>query len=135
MEEIFTKLNGFENYSISNSGMVRNDKTGKILKLSNCLDYRIVFLKNNENKFVLKGVLTLIDEVFIPNPDHSKIPSINTPGAKGVSRHLKNKNWNATINDTSKAINLNGLNFTNSTYDVRTNTTKKNGACSAPNKI
>ena len=34
--------------------------------------------------------------------------------------------WNASVNDTSMAINLSGLNFINSTYDVRTgNNTNK----------
>ena len=45
MEE-YRKIKGFENYSVSNLGNVRNDKTNKILKQFNRSGYKLLELNN-----------------------------------------------------------------------------------------
>ena len=136
MEEIFKKINGFDNYSVSNFGIVRNDKTGKILKPSNTNGYYKVSLKDNENKSKTKRVHRLIGEAFIPNPnnkpviDHidnnklnndianlrwasikentynSKLSTRNTSGVKGISWHSRDKCWRARIRVNDNEIHL-----------------------------
>jgi hypothetical protein len=43
MEE-FRKIDGFQNYSISNLGKVRNDRTNRILKVGNSKGYKLCVL-------------------------------------------------------------------------------------------
>ncbi len=66
--EIWKVINGFPNYSVSNEGRVRNNKTGKIL--SPCADsngYLSVGLCREGKRFT-KRVHKLVAETFIPNP-------------------------------------------------------------------
>ena len=62
--EIWIKIDGFNNYSVSNTLNIRNDKTGKLLKKPNsscviivkngkkiCLDIFDIYYKTFERKF------------------------------------------------------------------------------------
>ena len=64
--EIWIKIDGFNNYSVSNTLNIRNDKTGKLLKKPNsscvitvkngkkiCLDIFDIYYKTFERKFEL----------------------------------------------------------------------------------
>lgn len=69
MEE-FRKVKGYENYSVSNIGNVRNDKRNKIL--SSCLSrghQQVILCENAEKKhwYIHKLMLLAFD---IPNPDN-----------------------------------------------------------------
>jgi arginyl-tRNA--protein-N-Asp/Glu arginylyltransferase len=127
--EIFTKVKGHENYSISNRGKVRNDTTNKIMKLSNSNGYKVVSLNCKQCK-----VHRLVANAFIPNPqkkeyvDHinndktdnivsnlrwatnmenqhnSRLCVNNTSGYKGVNRH--NSKWRAQIRHNGKKIDI-----------------------------
>ena len=48
MVETFKKFDGFENYSVTDHGNVRNDKTGRILKPGCDRGYLKVCLRKNE---------------------------------------------------------------------------------------
>jgi hypothetical protein len=63
-DEIWIKIEGFNNYSVSNTLNIRNDKTGKLLKKPNsncvfivkngkniCLDIFDIYFKIFERKF------------------------------------------------------------------------------------
>ena len=120
--ENWKKVAGFETYSVSDRGNVRNDKTGRILKPgTNTHGYLFVNLKKN-NKSSIKDVHRLVSLAFIPNlenkkyVDHinnyktnnklenlrwataqqnqqnSKLSKKNTTGTKGVSFVKKQKN-------------------------------------------
>ena len=131
MEE-FKIIQEFENYSVSNLGCVKNDKTNIILKpYYTTKGYRIVKL-NNKNQRIHR----LVALAFIPNPDNKlyvdhidnnpqnnnmnnlrwctqqenqqnkKIKINNTSGYKGVCYSKKNKKWNAYITINYKNISL-----------------------------
>ncbi len=50
MVETYKNIEGFENYSVSDYGNVRNDKTGRILKPDfNRGYFRVCLMKNKQN--------------------------------------------------------------------------------------
>jgi hypothetical protein len=67
MEE-FKVINGFENYSVSNLGNVKNNKTNRILKHDIWKGYRTVKLNKIKQK-----VHRLVAMTFIPNPNNNLI--------------------------------------------------------------
>ena len=71
--EIFKKIEGFNGYSISNLGTVRNDKTGKFLKFFKKREgYLQVQLGKKNNPLY---VHRLVANAFIPNI--FDLPTIN----------------------------------------------------------
>ena len=136
MVETYKIIEGFENYSVSDFGNVRNDKTGRILK--GCDDGRGYFqvdLRNNKIKHK-KKIHQLVAQAFLQNPenkkcvDHidndkqnnnlinlryatlqengrnAKLSSKNTSGTKGVSWNKNRNKWRAQIKINGKSIHL-----------------------------
>jgi hypothetical protein len=131
MEE-YRKIKGFENYSVSNLGNVRNDKTGKIFQQSYIKGYKRVHFDDKKSYKVHR----LVAESFIPNSnnkpsvDHidnnkannrvenlrwascdenvfnSSIGKHNTSGIKGVHWNIKQHKWKAQINYNGQRIHL-----------------------------
>jgi hypothetical protein len=127
--EIFIKVKGYENYSVSNLGNVRNDTKDKILKQSDSNGYKVVSLNSKQHK-----IHRLVANAFIPNPnnkdcvDHinndrgdNKVSNLrwvtnqenqfnsglcvkNTSGYKGVNWH--NSKWRAQIRHNGKKIDI-----------------------------
>ena len=136
MVETYKKIDGIENYSVSDHGNVRNEKTGKNLKGSyNDQGYIRVCLNNNKIKHH-KYIHKLVAEAFLLNPENKKcvdhidnnkqnnhlinlrfatakengqnrsINKNNTSGTKGVSWNKKAMKWTAQIKINGKTINL-----------------------------
>ena len=84
-------IEGYANYSVSDNGQVRNDKTGKIL--SPALDsngYRFVLLcKNGEQKHGY--IHRLVAEAFIPNPDNLR--DVNHRDGNKQNNRKSNLEW------------------------------------------
>ena len=130
------KIEGFENYSVSDHGNVRNNQTGKNLKGGdNGKGYLQVDLRKNKTRHI-KVIHKLTAEAFLLNPenkkcvDHidnnkqnnkpinlrfatsqengqnAKLSSKNTSGAKGVCWNKKDNRWTAQITINRKRINL-----------------------------
>lgn len=94
--ETFKKIENFNNYSISNFGNVRNDKTGRILKYyTKPSGYKQVQLGR---KTIPQYVHRLVAIAFIPNTDNK--PQVNhINGDKGDNR-AENLEWvTASEND------------------------------------
>ena len=134
-QENWKTVAGFESYSVSDHGNVRNDKTKRILNFG----YRNKYLKVNlrkDNKQSTQDIHWLVATAFLQNPenkkcvDHknndrknnklenlrwataqqnqqnSKLSKKNTSGTKGVYFHKNSKKWSAQICINGKVINL-----------------------------
>ena len=135
-EELFKSIDGYDNYSISNFGNVKNNKTNRILKPGNHKQgYKQINLcKNGKQKFFL--IHRLVGIAFLENPDNKqKVDHIdnnpsnnnvknlrwatssdngcnrgrtknNKSGFKGVSFHKQSKKYQAMININDKNKHL-----------------------------
>ena len=66
------KIEGFENYSVSDFGNVRNDKTGRILEGKINQGYlRVHLMKNKRRHKIYIHKLTV--EAFLLNPDKKNL--------------------------------------------------------------
>jgi len=90
--EYWKKIKGYENYSISTKGRIRNDKYNRILKQSIGLGgyYRVVLWKNNISKSMFVHKLVL--ETFV------------TKDKKNISNHIDNDKKNNNIENLEYAI-------------------------------
>ena len=78
------------NYSISSTGVVRNDITGKILKTNFSKGYERLNLNHN-GKFKQYLVHRLVATAFIPNPDNK--PEVNHINGVKSCNHVFNLEW------------------------------------------
>jgi HNH endonuclease/NUMOD4 motif/AP2 domain len=128
--EFWQAIVGYEDYSISTAGRVRNEKKNKELRQSTySCGYYAVYLHGKQF-----GVARLIAQAFIPNPDNlAEVDHINRNktdnrvdnlrwasrgqqganrdkfkegGYKGVSLHKRNNKWIAKIRVNNKHYNL-----------------------------
>lgn len=136
MQEEYRVINDYPNYSVSNWGRVRNDKTGKILDFKNRgFGYVDVILYKNKSK-TIRSVHKLVATAFIPNDEkyrhvihlngqlfsnfaynlkwcsvdekYKKISlrKNNTSGSPGVSFCKKTQKWKSYLRFNNKTIHL-----------------------------
>ena len=102
MEEEWRKIEGYDNYSISNLGQVRNDKTKKIKKIYiHKNGYASLHLNNNRTRkrFLIHR---LVGEVFIPNSEN--LPQIHHIDGNRLNNNISNLRWVTNI-ENSQSIN------------------------------
>lgn len=89
--ETFVKIDGFENYEVSNLGKVRNIKSGRILKPQLHRDgyLRYNLWKNNKQKNLF--LHRIIATAFIDNP--GKKPYVNHIDENKLNNDLRNLEW------------------------------------------
>ena len=99
---MFKEINGFENYSISEDGLVMNNY-GKILKSrKDRYGYDVLQLSNNNKKYTI-GVHRLIGIMFISNPNN--YPQIDHIDRDKLNNNLINLRWcNASMNGMNRGI-------------------------------
>lgn len=90
MQEIWKKVDGFPNYSVSNLGRVRNDKSGKQLKPYNMLGYTQVTLRHG-GMSVKHTIHRLVAKAFIPNPEGK--PQVNHIDGIRSNNCVDNLEW------------------------------------------
>ena len=112
--EIWKKIDGYENYSVSNMGRVRNDTTDKILSPGkDGGGYYQVFIGRKSRK-----VHRLVAIAFIPNPDN--LPQVNHINEDKTDNRADNLEW------CTAAYNINhGTRSKRSGVTKRTNTKNK----------
>ena len=87
------------NYSVSNKGEVRNDKTGRILKKTvSTTGY--LFVQLFDKKTHMKYVHRLVGEAFIPNPDF--LPQIDHIDGDKKNNDVSNLRW-VSVSENSLA--------------------------------
>ena len=85
------KIEGFENYSVSDTGEIRNDLTGKKLKsFVSSTGYKISHLSANGIKKTVK-LHRIIAKAFIPNPNNKKC--VNHINGNKQDNSLNNLEW------------------------------------------
>ena len=89
--ETFVKIEGFENYEVSNLGKVRNMKTGKILKtsLNNNGYLGLRLCGHDKRKYLLLHRIIAI--AFIDN--HEEKPCVNHIDENKLNNDLSNLEW------------------------------------------
>lgn len=87
--ERWKKIVGFENYSVSDMGRVRNDRTGKMLKgCTKVNGYQQVNLYPGQK---MVSVHRLVALAFIPNPDN--LPQVNHKSEDKTDNRASNLEW------------------------------------------
>lgn len=85
------KIKDFPNYSISNTGLVRNDITGKFKKIQHDnYGYLVCALYHHQERKLYK-IHRLIAEYYIPNPDNK--PYINHINGIKDDNRIENLEW------------------------------------------
>lgn len=91
-------INGFPNYSVSNTGVVVNTKKNKTMVIYTRKGYCLVKLSSN-GKSVEKKVHRLVAEAFIPNPNNYSC--INHKDENPLNNSVENLEWcNHKYNNT-----------------------------------
>ena len=114
MDEIYKKIDDYENYEISNQGNVCNIVTGKVLKPSKDTNgyYHVRLSKNGITKTI--KIHRLVGFAFIPNPENLReIDHIDQNKANNsisnlrwVSRSNNNRNKPKKQNTSSKYMGV-----------------------------
>ena len=101
MEEEWREIEGYDNYSISNLGNVKNFATKNILKQQKDKDnycYISFRTPNSGRKLVRKQVHRLVGLAFIPNPDN--LPQIHHIDRNPSNNNVNNLMWVSNIENT-----------------------------------
>lgn len=91
MGDMWSKINGFPNYSVSRNGDVRNDISGKLktpVKGNNGY-YRVDLYRDGKRK--TRRVHRLVSEAFIDNPEDK--PQINHKDGNKSHNNFDNLEW------------------------------------------
>ena len=89
--ETFVKIEGFENYEVSNLGKVRNIKSGRTLKPRLDKDGYLVhglYKNNKQNQLLLHRIIAT---AFIDNPEEK--PQVNHIDENKLNNDLSNLEW------------------------------------------
>ena len=89
--ETFVKIEGFENYEVSNLGKVRNIKSGKVLKPQlnrNGYLMHLLYENNKQKHLYLHRIIAI---AFIDNPEEK--PCVNHIDENKLNNDLSNLEW------------------------------------------
>lgn len=89
--ERFIKISGYDNYSVSNKGRVRNDKSGRILKPRVGTSGYLQVNPCKDGKSQNKSVHRLVAEAFIPNP--KGLSEVNHINEDKTDNRVENLEW------------------------------------------
>ena len=89
-EEEFKRIEGYDNYLVSNYGNVKNNKTNRIIKQNTHNGYRRICLckKGKQKSFFIHR---LVAKAFLENPDEK--PMIDHIDNNPANNNVKNLRW------------------------------------------
>lgn len=91
-EEKWKLIPGFTNYEASTCGRIRNNKTGRIRKLTLGLDgYLVVNIKKPGVKEKVEKVHRMVAMTLIPNPENK--PTVNHKIHETTNNNISNLEW------------------------------------------
>ncbi len=91
MEEVWKVIPGFEGYSASSEGRIRNDKTGNVLKANKKEDGYVHIKLTSRKKSMSKLVHQVVAMAFLPNPEAH--PEINHKNSIRSDNRVENLEW------------------------------------------
>jgi|688.fasta_scaffold502346_1 hypothetical protein len=106
-QEEYRQIEGYDNYSVSNLGNVRNDKTGRILQ--GCL-HKLGYLHINlykEGKKKMYKIHRLVSIAFLPNPNN--LPEVDHINRLPYDNRLENLRWISIGNNERNKKKREGL--------------------------
>lgn len=106
--DTWKKIPNYENYSVSDSGLIRNDKTGKVKATksdSKGRDYQHVDLYSGGKGRSMR-VHRLVAQAYIPNPENK--PEVNHKDGNPRNNNVSNLEW-ATKSENMKHAVATGL--------------------------
>ena len=110
MKEKWLLITNWENYAVSNTGKIKNVKTGKFLKLfENKSGYLTVSLCQNRKQATFR-VHRLVALMFIDNPDCKK--EVNHKDGNKKNNNINNLEW-MTHKENDTHARKNGLKHEN----------------------
>jgi len=107
MKEQWKKISGYENYSVSNLGRIRNDKTGLMQNQYLSNKYFLVCLSQGR-KWKMFRAHRLVAMAFVPNPENK--PCINHKNLNKTDNRVENLEW-CTQNHNMSHAYRNGVKF------------------------
>ena len=107
-ENTMKKIEGFENYSVTEDGKIYNNKFNRLLKHAIVDGYHKVGLFNKaEGIYNMKKLVhRLVAEAYIPNPDNKE--TVNHIDGDKSNNHVSNLEW-ATRSENVQHAYSNGL--------------------------
>ena len=106
MADTWSKIRGYDNYSVSENGDIRNDGTGKLKSARlNRYGYPVVDLYSNGERRS-ERIHRLVAEAFVPNPDGKK--QVNHINGDKTNNRLDNLEWVTPSENMRHAVD-NGL--------------------------
>lgn len=103
MNEEFKVIKGFSNYSITKKGIVKNNKTEKILKPCLSSGYLCLTLVTDEKRKIFTSVHRLILLAYDYNENHEKLKVNHKDGDK-LNNSVENLEWCTSKENTHHAI-------------------------------
>lgn len=85
------RIEGFENYEVSDTGLVWSHLSNTLIKGQLTHGYRCLNLRSSDGKYVRRPVHRLVAQAFIPNPLNK--PSVNHKDLNPQNNNVSNLEW------------------------------------------
>lgn len=102
--EEWKQINELDNYEVSTSGRVRNKKTKRVLRETYSNSGRAIVKLRKNNKYVNKGVATLVAEAFIDEPRNGR--RVRHVDKNKTNNYLSNLSYDKQESDYVEATKI-----------------------------